>query len=242
MKRISVLNKIKELPKVHLLVVLLTLFFGLCIQGIQAQIASLGYSAFDETLDRTVEINSTTPNGLILSDNGLFGSSSTNMGDLNGDGVNDLAVGAPDDGRGAVLSTVNDNGNGTYTATITNTVAELVTVSATLDAGSGAVGVTDTEPVTFTAPPANDPAHFIITYDTELSGVTGTGMLTIPAVGGLYDVDINNDGTFELLDQSGLITIDVTTHGYTAGLIQVAIANAASGGGNFEHIQYKNLD
>ena len=61
----------------------------------------------DGSVDSTVEINDSTTNGPTLADDDRFGRSIANIGDLDGDGVNDLAVGAnlDDDGgddRGAV--------------------------------------------------------------------------------------------------------------------------------------------
>ncbi len=85
--------------------------------------------------------------------------------------------------------------------------------------------------------PANS---FILTYNTTNSGITNSNSFRIPAVGGLYDVDVNNDGTFELLDQTGSIDIDVTTHSYAAGSIQVAIRDAISGSGTFQQIQFND--
>ena len=58
-------------------------------------------------VNSTVEINSSTANGPILNNNDQFGSSITNIGDLNNDGVQDLAVGARF-----------DNNNGTLRGTI----------------------------------------------------------------------------------------------------------------------------
>ena len=51
----------------------------------------------DGSLDKTIEINSGTTNGPDLSNNNQFGWSVANIGDLNGDGVTDLAVGARGD-------------------------------------------------------------------------------------------------------------------------------------------------
>ena len=54
----------------------------------------------DGTVDETVEINSSTTNGPTLSNSDFFGRSVANIGDLDGDGVNDLAVGADKDNAG----------------------------------------------------------------------------------------------------------------------------------------------
>ena len=54
----------------------------------------------DASVKSTVEINDSTANGPELSQYDFFGSSMTNMGDLDGNGVNDLAVGAINDDAG----------------------------------------------------------------------------------------------------------------------------------------------
>jgi len=56
----------------------------------------------DGSIDSTVEINSSTTNGPVLTDLDQFGESVANIGDLNNDGVSDIAVGAwgDDDGGG----------------------------------------------------------------------------------------------------------------------------------------------
>ena len=61
----------------------------------------------DGSVKSTVEIDNTSSNGPSLNFNDAFGTAITNMGDLDGDGVNDLAVGAslddsPGSNRGAV--------------------------------------------------------------------------------------------------------------------------------------------
>ena len=51
-------------------------------------------------VDSAVEINDTTTNGPTLADRDYFGRSVANIGDLDGDGVIDLVVGAPHDNAG----------------------------------------------------------------------------------------------------------------------------------------------
>ncbi|WP_281499725.1 BspA family leucine-rich repeat surface protein [Allomuricauda sp. SCSIO 64092] len=81
--------------------------------------------------------------------------------------------------------------------------------------------------------------EFITTWNTTKIGVSGKNSIKIPATG-TYDVDLGNDGTYELLDQTNTITVNVTTYGHTAGEIQVAIRNAASGNGTLERIHFGN--
>ena len=76
----------------------------------------------DGTVKGTIEINSSTTNGPTLSNNDFFGKSVAAIGDLDGDGVPDLAVGADEDdnggtGRGAV-HVMFMNGDGTVKDTI----------------------------------------------------------------------------------------------------------------------------
>jgi len=54
----------------------------------------------DGTPKSTVEINDSTVNGPVLSDNDYFGNSVANIGDLDGDGIDDIAVGARYDDTG----------------------------------------------------------------------------------------------------------------------------------------------
>ena len=54
----------------------------------------------DGSVKSIVEINDSTENGPTLTNTDLFGHSVENLGDLDGDGVNDLAVGAVNDDEG----------------------------------------------------------------------------------------------------------------------------------------------
>ena len=54
------------------------------------------YLNSDGTVKNAVEINGETPNGPALENHDLFGHSVANIGDLDNNGINDIAVGAPD--------------------------------------------------------------------------------------------------------------------------------------------------
>ena len=57
-------------------------------------------TSWEEQVTKTVEINPATTNGPTLTGGDNFGSSIVDIGDLDGDGVNDLAVGADKDNAG----------------------------------------------------------------------------------------------------------------------------------------------
>ncbi|UOY08505.1 BspA family leucine-rich repeat surface protein [Muricauda sp. SCSIO 64092] len=78
---------------------------------------------------------------------------------------------------------------------------------------------------------------FVTTWDTTKSGSSNGNSITIP-VTGTYDVDLGNDGSYELTDQTGTIEIDITAHNHTAGEIQVALRNAISGNGTLSRIHF----
>ncbi len=74
----------------------------------------------DGSVKSTAEINDNTTNGPVLSDGNRFGESVADIGDLDGDGINDLAVGARNDhaihvifmnSDGSVKSTVKIDAN-----------------------------------------------------------------------------------------------------------------------------------
>lgn len=71
---------------------------------------------------------------------------------------------------------------------------------------------------------AND--TMVLTMNTEVDN-SGDTTIPLPFVSGAYDVDFGNDGTFELMNQTGSQTVDLTTiagyTGFTPGNITIAI-------------------
>ena len=70
--------------------------------------------------------------------------------------------------------------------------------------------------------------HFVTTWKTDNSGTSNSTSITVPMVGGLYDVDWDNDGNFDQFGRSGM-----TTHNYgVAGIKTIRIR------GSFNSIQF----
>ena len=161
----------------------------------------------DGTVDSTVEINDSTTNGPTLSNSDYFGVSVASIGDLDGDGVTDLAVGAyRDDNSGRDRGAINviyldkeveQNKDIDPTApTVTDTTPPRV--ASILRGTPLAQSTTDTTlvfAVTFDEPVTNvDDADFT---------VTGTGTGTISGVSGSgtsyrVTVTVDNVGTIGL--------------------------------------------
>jgi hypothetical protein len=72
----------------------------------------------DGSIDSTVEINSTTTNGPTTTNSQRYSASVENIGDLNGDGVQDLAVGAYQDDPGGVVHIHFMNRDGSVDSTV----------------------------------------------------------------------------------------------------------------------------
>ena len=104
----------------------------------------------DGSVQSTVEINDSTENGPTLSNADLFGHSVENLGDLNGDGVNDLAVGAINDdegegnNRGAVhIMFMNTDGSVKSTVVINDSTENGPTLSANDKFGASIANIGD---------------------------------------------------------------------------------------------------
>ena len=142
----------------------------------------------------------------------------------------------------AILSSVTDNGNGTYAASATNTTAENVTISGMVDN----VAISDTALITFEAlPPEPDPSKStieatssVVADGMETSTITVTlidnqgnpftssgGVVTLMATGSaiISDVTDNNDGTYSAT-ATNTVAETVTISGALNG---VGISNTA---------------
>ncbi len=109
----------------HLIFIFLILTLGSLHTIIYQSVSATG----DEIVSNTIEINNNTTNGPVLNDGDNFGSSIANIGDLNNDGISDIAVGAIGDdtggtSRGAIhVMFMNSNGSVSNTIEINNNTA-----------------------------------------------------------------------------------------------------------------------
>ena len=109
----------------------------------------------------------------------------------------------------ATIGAVTDNGDGTYTATVTNTVAESVTISGTLDGAA----ITDTATVTFTVGAA-DPTNGNTTLVAAPTSVVADGSTTSSVTVTLADASGNlltASGGTVALSSTGSATIGAVT-------------------------------
>ncbi|MFE8072492.1 FG-GAP-like repeat-containing protein [Marinobacteraceae bacterium S3BR75-40.1] len=106
----------------------------------------------------------------------------------------------------ATLSGVTDNGDGTYTATLTNTVAEAVTVSGTLN-GSG---ITDTATVVFEPGPADETTTLVSVTPSALTADGSTATITVQTRDANGNA-LTTGGDTVALSQSGSASIVTVT-------------------------------
>ena len=159
----------------------------------------------DGSVDSTVEINSSTTNGFgdLLTKNACcfyVGTSVANIGDLNDDGVDDLAVGATSQGTGGTVFITFMVGSGTTAPTITIT-------SSSGDSGD----TVDSTTLSYTATFNESVSNFVVGDIT----VTGTANDGSPAAsnfagsGTTYTFDVvqgSSDGTVSVSIAAGVAT------------------------------------
>jgi hypothetical protein len=164
----------------------------------------------DGSVDSTVEINDTTTNGPTLANGDSFGYSVANIGDLDGDGVNDLAVGAYSDdaggtGRGAVhimftkdaikptvtmTSSSGDSGDSTSSTTLSYTVTFSESTS------NFVVGdITVTGTANDGAPEASNFAGSGTTYTFDVVQGSSDGTVSVSVAAGKATDASGNDNT-----------------------------------------------
>ena len=158
-------------------------FMILLALGITCTITYQNVSAVaDEIISNIIEINSNTPNGPVLSSQDFFGSSVANMGDLNGDNITDIIVGASnagvdDNGRGAIhIMLLNNNGTVSDTIEINGTTANGPNLANFANFGSSVANIGDLN---------NDGVTDIAV------GATGTASTT----GSVHILFLDNNGT-----------------------------------------------
>ena len=77
--------------------------------------------------------------------------------------------------------------------------------------------------------------HFVTTWNTETDDASSTS-ITLPVVAGVYDVDTNNDGTFDRLNLTSTQTLDLGS----AGIHTIAVRPNSTNTKNELQIQFAN--
>ena len=146
----------------------------------------------DGSVKSTVEIDDTTTNGPTLSDNDRFGTSIANIGDLNGDGVDDLAVGAyfDDEGgtnRGAIhIIFMNTDGSVDSTAEINDSTTNGPSLDDNDQWGISVTNIGD----------LNDDGVDDLAVGAD-GAEHGTASMTNSSIGIVYIMFMNTDGSVD---------------------------------------------
>ena len=169
----------------------------------------------DGSVDSTVEINSSTANGPTLGNGYWFGRSVENIGDLDGDGVNDLAVGATLDPAGGTkrgtvnIMFMNTDGSVKSTVEIDDTTTNGPTLSNNDRFGYAIANIGDLD-----GNGVNDLAVGAAHDDTASDG--NDGSLGVNSnIGAVHIIFLNSDGT---LTKQSVVINDSTANGPVLGL------------------------
>ena len=177
-----------------------------------AALATSFATTSDGSVDSTVEINDSTTNGPTIGNGYWFGYSVENIGDLDGDGVNDLAVGAIlDNGGGSKRGTVNihfmnSDGSVKSTVEIDDTTTNGPTLSDNDRFGYAIANIGDLD-----GNGVNDLAVGAAYDDTASDGNTHSHGVN-SNIGAVHIIFLNSDGT--LTKQSVELTILLQTVQY----------------------------
>ena len=161
--------------------------------------SSAASTSWLKQVTKTVEINSSTTNGPTLDNGHFFGTSVANIGDLNNDGVNDLAVGTTgnDDGgedKGAVhIMFMNTDGSVDSTVKISDSTTNGPVLSQQDKFGASVANIGDLN---------NDGVNDIVVGSDESDCVSCTGNNSGSAYIMFMNTDGSVDGTVEINDST----------------------------------------
>jgi len=159
----------------------------------------------DGSVDSTVEINSSTTNGPSLEDSDTMGSSIANIGDLDGDGVDDLVVGAINDSVAGL-------GGGSRGAVHIMFMKDAIKPTVTITSSSGDSGdTTSSTTLSYTATFSESTSNFVV-GDITVTGTANDGSpeaSNFAGSGTTYTFDVvqgSSDGTVSVSIAAGVAT------------------------------------